>query len=502
MQPRTARRWRFVVFAMVVVTSTIAAACAPPGPTPPPVNSAGLRASMVDGGIELTWTATESGELHGHELQYRDDGDWLPVPTGTVPTATFTDVTPRTLYSFRVRSRVAPGAPPASFSQAVFSWYVEPELPIVRIDTQDAAPILDRENYVRATMSVDPNGSGFAPYSGTLGIRGRGNSTWTLPKKPYRLKLDTKSPMFGIASSRDWALLANAFDRSQVRTSTAEAISKSTRLAWTPSYRHVEVVLNGQYIGVYQFSETVRPASSRVAIDELKSGDNSPPNVTGGYLLEIDSRLEENNEPGWRTPRDVPVVIKEPDPATPQQANYIRGHVEAFEQTLYSPGFADPVNGYRRYLDVDAFIDHYLVQEITRNGDSFWSSTYFYKRRNDDRLVFGPMWDFDRSIGSPVTDRPQPPEGWYARNNGPWIRRLFQDPAFAAQVDARVRELLPTLSGLPAQMESLADSLGPAIRNDELRWYYTAGAADQPSYIRNWLDTRLAWMEANTPAAP
>lgn len=502
MQHSATRSWRVLFVSIVALTAIVAAGCAPPAPTAPPPNSAGLRAVLVTGGIELTWRATTTGQTYGYDLQYRIDGSWVTIPTGDDPAVTFTDVTPRTRYAFRVRSKVAPGAPVLPFSESVLSWYVEPELPIVRIDTENAAPILDRENYVRATMTVDPNGSGFAPYSGTLGIRGRGNSTWQLPKKPYRLKLDTRSPMFGIASSRDWALLANSFDRSQVRTSTAEAISKSTDLAWTPTYRHVEVILNGEYLGVYQFTETVRLASTRVAIDELEPTDNTPPAITGGYLLEIDARLEENNEPGWRTPRNVPVVVKEPDPATPEQRAYIRGHVNAFENALFSTGFADPVNGYRRYLDVPSFIDHYLVQEITRNGDSFWSSTYFHKRRNDDRLVFGPMWDFDRSIGSPVTVRPQPPEGWYARENAPWVRRLLQDPAFAAEVDARFRELLPTLNTLPSQIRTLADSLVPAIRNDESRWAYTTGPEDQPSYIQNWLETRLAWMEASTPTAP
>ncbi len=503
MQSTTPRRWRAAAAVAMVVVGLAAAACTNPTPTTPAPNSAGLRADLVAGGIAVSWAPTTAGQMNGYDLQYRTDGgEWTPVATDGGNSVVFTAVTPRTRYSFRVRSKVPTGTPANAFSEAASTWYVEPELPIVRIDTDNAAPILDKENYVRATMTLDPNGSGFAAYTGTLGIKGRGNSTWGFPKKPYRLKLDSKSPMMGIASSKDWVLLANWFDKSQIRTSAAEAISKSTDLAWTPTYRHVEVILNGQYVGVYQFTEAVKPASARIDIEELEETDNAEPEITGGYLLEIDARLEENDEPGIRTPRNVPVVIKEPEPATPQQSAYILGHVQDFEDALFAPNFADPVNGYRRYLDVDSFVDHYLVQEITRNGDGFWSSTYFYKERGDDHFYFGPIWDFDRSIGSPVTVKPQPADGWYSRTTAPWVRRLFQDPAFAAQVDARFRELLPTFSALPEQLEAVGESLGPAIDNDEARWAYTVGAADEPEYIEDWLETRLAWMDANSTPAP
>ena len=498
MTSRTTPRRAVALIAFVAV-ALMAAACTQPTPTAPPVNKAGLRTALVDGGLAISWNPTTSGQINGYELQFRTDGgEWTPIATGPDAAVTFTAVTPRTWYSFRVRSKVPTGTTPNAFSDGASAWYVEPELPVVRIDTDNAAPILDKENYVRATMTLDPNGSGYAPYTGTLGIKGRGNSTWGFPKKPYRLKLDAKSPMMGIASSKDWVLLANWFDRSQIRTSAAEAISKSTGLAWTPTYRHVEVVLNGQYVGVYQFTEAVKPAATKVNIPELKETDVAEPAITGGYLLEIDARLEENDEPGIRTPRNVPVVIKEPDPATPQQSAYILGKVQQLEDSLFAPDFADPVTGYRRFLDVNSFIDHYLVQEITRNGDGFWSSTYFYKNRNDDRFYFGPMWDFDRSIGSPVTVKPQPPEGWYSRTTPPWVRRLFQDPAFIAQVDARFRQLLPALRALPDQLEATGESLEDAIDNDEARWGYTVGAADEPEYIEDWLEARLDWMEQNS----
>lgn len=487
-----------VLAALTIAALALLASCVTPTPTAPPPNPAGLRTTMVAEGIQVDWTPSAAGQTYGYDLGIRlDGGEWTTVNT-TQATHLHVDIPPRTKVSYRVRATAAPGAPVATYSPTVFAWYVQPTLPIVRIDTQNRAPILDKENYVAATMTIDPNGSDVAPYTGTFRIRGRGNSTWLLPKKPYKVKLDSKSPLMGMASSKDFALLANYFDKSLVRTSTAEAISRTTDLDWTPSYRHVEVILNGEYQGSYQLAETIEVASSRVDIDEMEDTDNALPELSGGYLLEIDARLEENDEPGFRTARSVPVVVKEPEYTT-QQRDYIRNHIQQFENALFSPTYTDPVNGYRKYLDVDSFIDHYLLQEITRNGDSFWSSTFFYKQRNDDLLYWGPMWDFDRAVGSPVTPKDQAAEGWYARGNGPWVRRLFTDPAFVAAVDARVQELMPALTAVPAQMSALATSLQPAIQNDMSRWMYVPTASDTPEFVETWLTTRLGWIAANSP---
>ena len=153
-------------------------------------------------------------------------------------------------------------------------------------------------------------------------------------------------------------------------------------------------------------------------------------------------------------------MIKDPE-TTPQQWAYITNYVQAFETALFSPNFTDPVNGYRRYLDVDSFIDHYLVQEITKNQDVFWSSTFFTKERGDDLLRFGPVWDFDRSMGSLKGVVDLGPEGFRARGRGPWSSRIFQDPTFVAQVAERWQELRPTFATLPDLIMAKGAELRP-----------------------------------------
>ncbi|MHB1140082.1 MAG: CotH kinase family protein, partial [Microthrixaceae bacterium] len=207
-----------------------------------------------------------------------------------------------------------------------------------------------------------------------------------------------------------------------------------------------------------------------------------------------DGRLEENNEPGWRTTRNVPVVVKEPDPMTTAQRNYIRTYVQDFEDRLFSPGYANPVTGYASRLDVATFIDLWIVLELTRNGDAYWSSTFFTKQRGEDKLVFGPMWDFDHSMGSTVSTRQLPPEGWFARNNGPWVQRLFTDPAFVQLAEDRWNALAPQFAELPAQIEALGAELRPAIDNDAARWKYSLNESNEPTFLSSWLTTRITWM--------
>lgn len=478
----------------VALIASLAAACTPPDDPDP----YGLRPSVQDGHVLLEWTAP-GATPPGYEVQWRTDTvDWTSLGTTPGTSTTFDDVVARTRYTFRVRATDSD-----TWSRAVPIWYVELVLPVLRIDTVGDAPILDRENYVPGTVTLEPNGSGFAPYTGTMGIRGRGNSTWTYDKKPYKLKLDTKSELMGLGAERDWALLANAVDESQLRTFAAMQASEMTDLPYTPAVRYIEILLNGQYQGVYLLTEHQEPGPDRVDITEMEDTDNAGVEVTGGYRLEIDGRLEENQEPGWRTAKNVPVVVKDPDPTTPEQWAYITTYVQAFENALFSANFADPVNGYRRYLDVDSFIDHYLVQELTKNQDVFWSSTFFTKERGDDLLRFGPVWDFDRSMGSLKGVVDLGPEGFRARGRGPWSSRIFQDPTFVAQVAQRWQELRPVFATIPDQLLAKGAELRPAIDNDLPVWNYPVNpgldTTDTPEFLADWLVDRMAWLDTQYP---
>lgn len=379
-------------------------------------------------------------------------------------------------------------------------------LPTVTIDTAGAAPIVDKVTYLTATMTI----TGGPAYSGTIQIRGRGNSTWERPKKPYRLKLATAASLIpGVAADRDWVLLADYVDPSALRTAIAMDIGqRCPSLAWTPRFRHVQVVLNGDWIGLYQLGEHVKIGANRVDITSMKAGDTSGRALTGGYSLEIDQRLEENSEVGFRTPlQNVPIVFDDPDGVVPAQFTYIQDHLTAFEATLYGTSWLDPVTGYARYIDTGSWVDWYLVNELCANQDSgFYSSCKLYKDRDPDgstlgKLYMGPLWDFDLSLGRQAgLDTERSPTAWHTRTGATWIARMLTDPAFSSLLGTRwaaLRTSLVTTAPISQVVDRHAGQVLYSTPRDRARWPASTARLDlnRPAAIKTWLSTRIAWLD-------
>ena len=376
-------------------------------------------------------------------------------------------------------------------------------LPVLRILTDNIAPIVSREAYLSGQMTLESNVLGAAPVIGGLQIRGRGNSTWDMPKKPYRLKLTDKQSLLGMPSSKDWVLLANYSDKTLLRNKLALELGAAIGMAWTPRTAFVELHLNNRYEGVYLLSENIKIARDRVNIDELEEDDVAADRVSGGYLLEVDFRHDGHT---MITATDqLPIVFQSPEEPAPAQEAYIKGYIDEFERVLHSADFADPVTGYAAYIDVDSFIRWFLVNEIFRNRDAnMWSSCWMYKPRGG-KLHMGPLWDFDIAAGNINYDDGYKAAGWWV-HDGPWFERLFEDPAFAA----RVRQIWSEIEAdqLPAMIQSIgshAAALQQSQLNNFQRWpileSYVWPNATIPgsypgeiSYLNNWLSTRIAWM--------
>lgn len=485
---------------VALVVALFATGCAPPTPAP---DGYRLVPRLVTGGIELSWTDPGSSPA-GFDLQIMRvrpvAGSWEPLGHADATSFTHTATANGTTYLYRVRSSAAPDTPAGSWSKPVQTTYVELELPIVRIDTASGAPIVSKDDYLTAQLEIDPNGSGHPAFNGSMKVKGRGNTTWSLPKKPYKMKLNSKASLFGMPAEKDWVLLANYSDRSQLRTWTAQTMGHLTDLAWTPDSVHVEVVLNGRYVGVYQLTEQVEIKKNRLDITALGQGDTTGEAVTGGYLLETDERLEANNEPGFRTTRRRPIVIKDPEPANAEQFDYIRGYIQDFEDALFGPGSGDPVTGYQAYLDLDSYVDWYMVQELLKNQDANWSSAYMYKDRSS-KLHFGPLWDFDLSMGTTRGIVPVDPEQWWVDQPGkPWVNKLGADVAFRNRLNQRWDSIKASVDQLPQQIIDLGSLLEEAVANDAARWNYTVAPEDTPTFLADWLTTRTAWFDARIDA--
>jgi hypothetical protein len=335
-------------------------------------------------------------------------------------------------------------------------------LPVLELSTDGNAPIVSKEDYIKGSFAL--SGAGVTSASGTLEVRGRGNSTWAWPKKPYRLKLTNATSLLGMPASRHWVLLANYADKTLMRNDIAFMFSNSVGFEYTVRNHYVELNLNGVYQGVYQLTEHIRVDKNRVNIPELKVGDTATDKISGGYLIEVDFRhanwwCQFNphedfcvNGENMLLKTDYciasahgmePFCVDTPESllndAWKAQRDYITNYIQNTEAALFGPNFTDPDIGYAAYIDVDSVINYFFVNELLRNVDGAVSSFYMYKKRGG-KLFFGPVWDFDLAMGNAGYNRANMPDGWHIHEK-PWFDRMFQDPAFTAKAKARWQQL-------------------------------------------------------------
>ena len=378
------------------------------------------------------------------------------------------------------------------FSEANPPGTVYTGLPVVYVDTQGGQGIYSKEEYVKASLKI----RGTEQYDGldevACDIRGRGNTTWYWPKKPYLIKLDEKQSLFGMPKHTRWIRLANFMDRTLMRNLVSMKVaSMMSHLAWTPGCVPVELVLNGKHMGSYLLIEQVRVDKKRVTVTEMTPQDNVGDAVTGGYLLELDFHYD--NEVQWTDPNGhnnqwgngIPFGVKYPDPEdlTPQQLAYIKGYISETANTLYGNDFKDPDKGYAQYIDVDSFIDYWIVFEVMGNHElGNPGSVYMHKDRGG-KLVAGPCWDFDWGVLSYNTS-PQARTG-LVNGNAIWYGRLRQDPAFEARLKARFNELLPKLETIPDYMDECEKRLTESARLNFAMWNPAEDASQNGGYIIN-----------------
>ena len=256
-------------------------------------------------------------------------------------------------------------------------------LPTVVINTYNAQEITSKEVEIGCTVYIiSKDGTDLLTGEQTK-VRGRGNASWDFPKKPYRIKFDTKqSPLGAPAAAKKWTLLSNYGDKTLMRNMLAFEVSRRVGLSYTPFCHPVDLIVNGEYRGCYQLCDQVEAADGRV---EAKNG----------YLIEIDAYAY--NEDVWfSSNKGTPVTIKHPDEddITDQQFEFIKSYFNKMETAVFSTSFKDETNGYRKYLDLDSFLRNFIVGEFSGNTDTYWS-VYMYKDAADGKLYTGPAWDYD-----------------------------------------------------------------------------------------------------------
>ncbi len=328
-------------------------------------------------------------------------------------------------------------------------------LPVVYVDTEGGKGVYSKTEYVPASVYIKGVGDYPTLQPVSCSIRGRGNTTWSWPKKPYLIKMDEQQSVLGMPRHKRWVLLANFMDRTLMRNLVSMKVATFTSLAWTPRCVPVEVVLNGKHQGSYLLIEQVRVDKDRVNISKEE-----------GYLLELDFHYD--NEFQWKE-RNIPFAVKYPDPEdlTPTQKTYIKNYIKEVSNAIYGNDFKDSEKGYAHYLDIDSFIDEWIVYEVMCNHELGNPGSVFFHKDKDGLLTAGPVWDFDWGVLSFYTS---PGETRLVNGKAIWYERLFQDPAFKARVKARFYELLPQLETIPAYMDECEALLTESAKLNFQMW--------------------------------
>ena len=374
-----------------------------------------------------------------------------------------------------------------------------------------------------------------------IGIEIRGATSKHLEKKSYGFETwdeqgnDLNVELAGYPEEEDWILHGPYIDKTLIRNVLMYDLSNQIgRYATRTSF--YDVTINSQYLGVYVLMEKIKRDKNRVDIKKVKDDD-----ITGGYIIKIDKTNNDEEkfigELGWRskyTPwgvlrdefsqRDIHFLYAYPDAddINKEQKRYIQNYFEEFERVLMSDGFKDAESGYRKYIDVDSFVDYLLLNELSRNIDAYRISTFMYKENKNGKLFMGPVWDFNLAFGNADYCRAESTMGWSFEFNSVcshhywlvpfWWSRLLSDPYFADKVRQRWKELRSSVFSSQAIAERIDDhykyiASHDGFRKNFTRWkilgkrippnfYVGHDHNEEYQYLKDWILKRTLWMDS------
>jgi hypothetical protein len=356
-------------------------------------------------------------------------------------------------------------------------------------------------------LLISPHGE--TEYLGKLkSISGRGQYSWTVPKKPYNLNLEEAADLLSLGAGRRWCLIASYTDNSFIRHKLVYDLAKAIGMAYTPRADFVDLFINGEYMGLYMLCTQVTVGENRVEITDLEAetekanrvnsleiyepfqtGEGAgslkgydiprdPADITGGYLfyMEMSDRYS-NRGSGFITGRSQHILIKSPEHASARQVEYLSSLVQEFEDAIYAEDGINPDTGrsFTEYIDLESWAKKYLIEEFSINFDAGTTSQYLYKDVDSvSPLIYaGPAWDYDHSIGNirPIVRNPHTLYA-YKKNRDGWYGKLYEKPAFYQKVvEIYEHELLPAVDYmLKHKLDEYYDKLQVAAGLDYVRW--------------------------------
>lgn len=419
-------------------------------------------------------------------------------------------------------------------------------LPIVKINT-NGETILD-DPKIMADMEIIDNGPGEinhiddepTDYNGKIGIEIRGSSSQMFPKKQYGIELwdeegeGIDASILGMPEEEDWVLFAPYNDKALIRDALAYKLGRDMG-QYASRQRFCEVVLNDEYMGVFVFFEKVKRDKERVDIAKLDPDEISGDDLTGGYIFKIDKFTGSGGD-GWMSDyaplnsngdKEIFFQYEDPDPEdiVQEQRQYIKNFVDEFEDALAGENYDHPDEGYAKYIDVESFVDYYILNELTKNVDAYRLSTFMHKQRDSDggKLRMGPIWDFNLGFGNVDYCIMGNPEGFVTSFNSVcpddfwqipfWWNRLLSDPAFRQKLNTRWDELRAgpyATETILQYVDATVTMLDDAQERNFQRWpvlgeyvwpnYYVGNTYEQEvTWLKNWIADRLEWLDTYLP---
>ncbi len=406
-----------------------------------------------------------------------------------------------------------------SYNQ-VSSWQDFPRMDIVILDGSD---ITDKKTKKDATIRCkDPKGM-YSDVADTqelsAWVRGRGNSSWNAEggkKNPYRIKLDTKSKLFGMGGDRDWILLAEAMDPSQMRNMVAQRVARVISMDFSPRYRTVELYINNSYKGNYILMEQKETGlGHKVFVTPV---DPASSETDGGYFVELDAKGDDPVK-FWSNTFNRQFNFKDPDEPNSAQKKFFQDLINNTEAAMKSKDW-EKVHS---LIEMDTWIQNYIVQELTMNVDgNMRLSTYFAKDK-DTKLYMPMVWDFDLAIGNASYLKDlcgtNGPEGWFIKDYGgsneydgekTYYQYLFQDPSFVSSLKELWDLYYPRLKAIddtfidgmtkynaPAYQHAQDEGMIPRVTgyDKDNTWFSTYQKAID--YMHDYYSDRLTWLNSN-----
>ena len=372
-------------------------------------------------------------------------------------------------------------------------------LPVMEITTPNGAAITSKEDWMKNAEYKIIKTDGTIDCSGTLSIKGRGNSTWTYPKKPYAIKLDSKAKVLGLPKEKRFDLLANWMDRTLLRNDVTYHIANLTNtMGWNPTGKFVEVVLNGKHIGNYYLCEHIKVSENRVNITELDENATSGDALTGGYIMELDVYYDEAYK-FKSAKKSLPYMFKDPDEVNDAQFSYMRQYVSDLETALYDETkFAS--REFTNYMDIDSYVDWWFVYELAGNAEPNWPKSCYVHKDKNGKMIAGPVWDFDWGTY-------QYGSSWKV-NNCMYYGQLFKDATFKARVKEKwnaqkvLYEAVDTYIATQAEYLKHSDELNFALWpiSQRVNGDETMSFADAIKRMRDNYKNRIVWMNTQINA--